>query len=90
MELKKILIPTDFSDHSDQALRWGASLAEKYSALMLLLHVIPPAMEEVSTHGSASEEIIMELEAKAIRQWEAIEERRRALVERTFQRLPPS
>jgi universal stress protein A len=64
MELKKILIPTDFSDHSDQALRWGASLAEKYSALMLLLHVIPPAMEEVSTHGSASEEIIMELEAK--------------------------
>ena len=64
MELKKILIPTDFSDHSDQALRWGVSLAEKYSALMLLLHVIPPAMEEVSTHGSASEEIIMELEAK--------------------------
>jgi universal stress protein A len=64
MELNKILVPTDFSDHSDQALRWGASLAEKYGALMLLLHVIPPAMEEVSTHGSASEEIIMELEAK--------------------------
>jgi nucleotide-binding universal stress UspA family protein len=64
MELNKILVPTDFSDHSDQALRWGASLAEKYGALMVLLHVIPPAMEEVSTHGSASEEIIMELEAK--------------------------
>ena len=64
MELTKILVPTDFSDCSDQALRWGASLAEKYSALMLLLHVIPPAMEEVSTHGSASEEIIMDLEAK--------------------------
>jgi nucleotide-binding universal stress UspA family protein len=31
---------------------------------MLLLHVIPPALEEASTHGSASEEIIMELEAK--------------------------
>lgn len=32
----------------------------------------------------------VELEAKAIRQWEAVEERRRALVERTFQRQPPS
>jgi nucleotide-binding universal stress UspA family protein len=64
MELKKILVPTDFSDHSDQALRWGASLAEKYGAQMLLLHVIPPAIEEVSTQGSASEEIIMPLETR--------------------------
>ena len=64
MELKKILVPTDFSDNSDEAIRWGASLAEKYAALMLLLHVIPPVLEEASTHGSASEEIIMELEAK--------------------------
>jgi len=64
MDVNKILVPTDFSDDSDQAIRWGASLAEKYGALMLLLHVIPPALEEASTHGSASEEIIMELEAK--------------------------
>ena len=64
MELNKIPVPTDFSDNSDQAIRWGASLAEKYGALMLLLHVIPPALEEAATHGSASEEIIMELEAK--------------------------
>jgi nucleotide-binding universal stress UspA family protein len=64
MELKKVLVPIDFSNHSDQALRWGTSLAEKYGAQVLLLHVIPPAVEEVSTHGSASEEIIMDLEAK--------------------------
>ena len=64
MELKKILVPTDFSDNSDEAIRWGASLAEKYAALMLLLHVIPPVLEEASTHGSALEKIIMELEAK--------------------------
>jgi nucleotide-binding universal stress UspA family protein len=64
MEFKKILVPTDFSDNSDQAIRWGASLAEKYAAQILLLHVIPPVLEEASAHGSASEEIIMELEAK--------------------------
>ena len=39
------------------------------------LHTIP------RIHGAD----FIELEAKAIRQWEAIEERRRALVERTFQ-----
>jgi universal stress protein A len=64
MELTKVLVPTDFSNHSDQALQWGASLAGKYGAQMLLLHVIPPAVEEVSARGSASEEAIMDLEAK--------------------------
>jgi universal stress protein A len=64
MELTKVLVPTDFSNHSDQALQWGASLAGKYAAQMLLLHVIPPAVEEVSARGSASEEAIMDLEAK--------------------------
>ena len=64
MELTKVLVPTDFSNHSDQALQWGASLAGKYAARMLLLHVIPPAVEEVSARGSASEEAIMDLEAK--------------------------
>jgi universal stress protein A len=64
MELTKVLVPTDFSNHSDQALQWGASLAGKYGAQMLLLHVIPPAVEEVSARGSESEEAIMDLEAK--------------------------
>jgi universal stress protein A len=64
MELMKVLVPTDFSNHSDRAIQWGASLAGKYAAQMLLLHVIPPAVEEVSARGSASEEAIMDLEAK--------------------------
>jgi universal stress protein A len=64
MKLEKILVPTDFSTHSDQALQWGASLAERYGAQMLLLHVIPQAVEEVSMHGSEGEQRIMDLEAK--------------------------
>jgi nucleotide-binding universal stress UspA family protein len=64
MKLETILVPSDFSSHSDQALQWGASLAERYGAQMLLLHVIPQAVEEVSMQGSAGEQRIMDLEAK--------------------------
>ncbi len=52
MTVKKILVPIDYSDDSDQALQWGASLAEKYGAHVLLLHVLPKAVEEVCTHAS--------------------------------------
>jgi glycine betaine transporter len=45
MELKKVLVPIDYSEHSSRALRWGASLAEKYGAQLLLLHVVPKAVE---------------------------------------------
>lgn len=32
MNVTKILVPIDYSDQSDRALQWGASLAEKYGA----------------------------------------------------------
>jgi nucleotide-binding universal stress UspA family protein len=43
MELRKILVPTDFSTSAEQALDWAASLAEHYQAEIVLLHVLPPA-----------------------------------------------
>ncbi len=64
MELRKILIPFDFSDHSRHALRWGVSLAKKYGAKMLLLHVIPEVLEEVSARESASEQLVIDLTAE--------------------------
>ena len=51
MNVNKILVPIDSSDHSTLALQWGISLAQKYGAQLLLLHVIPKAVEEVSTQG---------------------------------------
>ncbi len=48
MNVTKILVPIDYSDHSDRALKWGASLAEKYGAQLLLLHVISRASEDLS------------------------------------------
>lgn len=43
----KILVPIDYSNCSDRALQWGASLAEKYGARLLLLHVIARASKDL-------------------------------------------
>ena len=51
MNVQTILVPIDYSDEAQQALHWGASLAEKYGAKLLLLHVIPTAVEEVYPEG---------------------------------------
>ncbi len=37
--LQRILVPTDFSEYSSNALRYGAALAEKFGAELFLLHV---------------------------------------------------
>jgi nucleotide-binding universal stress UspA family protein len=39
IDLKRILVPTDFSETSDAALRYGAELARRFSARLYLLHV---------------------------------------------------
>ena len=38
--LKKILVPTDFSEHSSKALRYGAELAAKFGADLHIVHAI--------------------------------------------------
>jgi nucleotide-binding universal stress UspA family protein len=52
MDIQKILAPLDYSSDAYQALQWGASLAEKYGAKLLLLHVIPKAVGEVYPEGT--------------------------------------
>lgn len=37
----KILVPTDFSDASDKALKQGIDIARQYSAELWVLHVVP-------------------------------------------------
>lgn len=56
MNVTKILVPIDYSEHSDRALQWGASLAEKYGAQLLLLHVISRASEDFSERGAGRTE----------------------------------
>ena len=49
ISLNKILVPTDFSKHSEKALRYGVELAIKFSAEVHLLHtfeIVPMAYGE--------------------------------------------
>jgi nucleotide-binding universal stress UspA family protein len=45
IEIRRILAPTDFSDHAKFSLRYAVSLAERLGADLHLIHVLP----EVST-----------------------------------------
>jgi universal stress protein A len=38
----KILVPTDFSEYSDKALKQALDIAKQYNARVYLLHVVPP------------------------------------------------
>lgn len=40
VRLKRILVPTDFSESAGNALRYGVSFAKEYSAELILLHVV--------------------------------------------------
>lgn len=42
MPIKSILVPTDFSESSAEALRLACALARDYEAKIVLLHVAPP------------------------------------------------
>lgn len=41
MNIQKILVPVDFSEHSEKACVWAVGMAEKWRARILLLHVVP-------------------------------------------------
>src|SRR5438034_4000586 len=40
IDLHRILVPTDFSKHSEVALTYAVALAEKFGAELVLLHVV--------------------------------------------------
>ena len=40
IDLKRILVPTDFSKHSTNALQYATAFAEKFGAELILLHVV--------------------------------------------------
>lgn len=41
ISIKRILVPTDFSDCALSAVRYAAELADKFAAELILLHVVP-------------------------------------------------
>jgi nucleotide-binding universal stress UspA family protein len=53
INLKRILVPTDFSPHSKQALTYGCAFAEKFGAELHLLHVVQDLVAMVPEPGLA-------------------------------------
>jgi universal stress protein A len=44
LNLKKILVPTDFSEFADKGLRYALRFAEQFGASLTLLHVVEPRL----------------------------------------------
>ena len=51
IDLKRVLIPTDFSDYSAEGLKYGCALAEKFEAEIHLLHVLEMHPSTTPTFG---------------------------------------
>ena len=49
ISLKKVLVPHDFSDTSEAAVRYGLALAKSFNAQLYLLHVSDKARFEMAT-----------------------------------------
>ncbi len=41
MDIRRILVPFDFSEYSEKAFTWALAMAERWRARLLLLHVVP-------------------------------------------------
>lgn len=41
MEIRTILVPSDFSEYSEKGFSWAVAMAEKWRSRLLLLHVVP-------------------------------------------------
>ena len=74
--MKKILVPTDFSEHAEFALKVAAQLANKINAEIYLLHMLefPTEMSDMINKGSEGPEIIFALK-KARQQFEEIKKK---------------
>jgi nucleotide-binding universal stress UspA family protein len=68
LNVKNILVATDFSDCSDSALRYGRELAHRFGARLHLLHALElPPLQLVGTEAlvTMSPELRVEIEAEA-------------------------
>jgi universal stress protein A len=72
MEIRSILLPTDFSECANMALSYAASLARLTDASILCLHVIEPIVPAVGYAGLAEPlpmaDVNEQLEQSAVRE----------------------
>ncbi|MGD0275659.1 MAG: universal stress protein [Syntrophales bacterium] len=64
---KKILVPTDFSKHSDKALKEAVDIAKKYGSKIYLLHVIDEHIQQCAVDYCIGEEIVRKLQRDSLK-----------------------
>jgi nucleotide-binding universal stress UspA family protein len=70
--LKKILVPTDFSEHSAKAVLYGAELAKKFGAELHLMHAVEMTPLMYGEGAYVTPETDAEIEAFAAKQLEKL------------------
>jgi nucleotide-binding universal stress UspA family protein len=74
IKLKRILVPTDFSDSARHALTYGLSFAKEYDAELVLLHVVEtlPVGYATDLFPVPMAEVFQELSAYARKEMSAL------------------
>ena len=54
--MKKIIIPVDFSEYSEYALKTGASLAKKHNSELIVMHMLELSESIITTSDSQKSE----------------------------------
>jgi len=65
MQLKKILVPTDFGDAAAEALAYAVALADKFEARITLLHAYEIPIYAYSTATYLTTDVLKAIEAAA-------------------------
>jgi len=65
-EPKKILVPTDFSEHSDKALKEALDIADKYNSKIYLLHVIDEQVQQCAADYCLTSADVEKLESDSV------------------------
>jgi len=66
--MKKILVPTDFSENANKALRYAIAIANRFTGNILLYHVYSIGSSAAETFKSKVNEIVREDKEKAMQQ----------------------
>ena len=59
--MKRILVPTDFSKHAEEALKSAVQIAKKNGSEIFLLHLLelPHQLHDAMTNGSSIPEVML-------------------------------
>lgn len=75
IQIRRILVPTDFSDHSRKALEYGCDLARRYDARLHVVHAVQDLVMMVPEPGMAfplSDDYMGDLKASAEKELAAL------------------